>query len=238
MQSAGHALHVFINGQLSGSAFGTRVSRKFTYNGNVNLQAGTNKIALLSVAVGLPNNGPHFETWNTGVLGPVVLNGLDQGKMDLSWQKWSYQTGLKGEDMNLVSPSGISSVDWVKVSLAALKQQPLTWYKAYFKAPEGDEPLALDMNNMGKGQIWINGQNLGRYWTVNASGNCSGCSYRGSFRPAKCQFGCDQPTQRWYHVPRSWLKKPTQNVLVVFEEIGGDVSKISLVKRSLIISKS
>lgn len=41
------------------------------------------------------------------------------------------QTGLKGEDMNLVSPSGISSVDWVKGSLAALKQQPLTWYKVW-----------------------------------------------------------------------------------------------------------
>lgn len=35
-----------------------------------------------------------------------------------------------------------------------------------------------------------------------------------------------------YHVPRSWLK-PTQNLLVVFEELGGDVSKISLVRRSV-----
>lgn len=35
-----------------------------------------------------------------------------------------------------------------------------------------------------------------------------------------------------YHVPRSWLK-PTQNLLVIFEELGGDPSKISLVKRSV-----
>lgn len=34
-----------------------------------------------------------------------------------------------------------------------------------------------------------------------------------------------------YHVPRSWLK-PTQNLLVIFEELGGDASKITLVKRS------
>ena len=33
-----------------------------------------------------------------------------------------------------------------------------------------------------------------------------------------------------YHVPRSWLK-PTQNLLVLFEELGGDASKISLMKR-------
>ena len=35
-----------------------------------------------------------------------------------------------------------------------------------------------------------------------------------------------------YHVPRSWLK-PTQNLLVIFEELGGDPTKISLVKRSV-----
>jgi hypothetical protein len=35
-----------------------------------------------------------------------------------------------------------------------------------------------------------------------------------------------------YHVPRSWLQ-PTRNLLVVFEELGGDSSKIALVKRSV-----
>lgn len=35
-----------------------------------------------------------------------------------------------------------------------------------------------------------------------------------------------------YHVPRSWLK-PMQNLLVIFEELGGDPSRISLVKRSV-----
>lgn len=34
-----------------------------------------------------------------------------------------------------------------------------------------------------------------------------------------------------YHVPRSWLK-PTDNSLVLFEELGGDPTRISLVKRS------
>lgn len=35
-----------------------------------------------------------------------------------------------------------------------------------------------------------------------------------------------------YHVPRSWLR-PKQNLLVLFEELGGDPSRISLVKRSM-----
>ncbi|KAI8533042.1 hypothetical protein RHMOL_Rhmol11G0265300 [Rhododendron molle] len=232
VQSAGEALHVFVNGQLSGSAFGSREYKRFTFTGEVNLQAGPNIISLLSVAVGLPNNGPRFETWNIGVLGPVVLHGPHKGQRDLSWQEWSYKVGLKGERMNLVSPIGVSSVGWMPESLFARSPRPLTWYKAYFNAPEGDEPLALDMVSMGKGQVWINGQNIGRYWTLYANGNCTQCSYSGHYKPTKCQLGCGQPTQRWYHVPRSWLK-PTHNQLVVFEELLGDVSRISLVKRSV-----
>ncbi|KAL8523216.1 hypothetical protein ACS0TY_013256 [Phlomoides rotata] len=229
--SSGHALLVFVNGELSGSTFGTREKRRFTYTGKVNLRGGSNKISLLSAAVGLPNVGGHFETWGIGVLGPVALHGLDKGKVDLSWAKWTYKVGLKGEAMNLVSPDGVSSVDWTKGSLIAQKQQqPLAWHKAYFNVPDGEEPLALDMSSMGKGQLWVNGQSLGRYWTTYATGNCNGCTYTGIFKPQKCQLGCGKPTQRWYHLPRSWLK-PTNNLLVVFEELGGDPTRITLVKR-------
>ncbi|KAK4429296.1 Beta-galactosidase 3 [Sesamum alatum] len=231
VNSRGHALHVFINGQLAGSAYGTRENTRFTFTGPVNLQVGTNKISLLSIAMGLPNNGVHFENWNVGVLGRVVLDGLDQGKRDLSSQTWSYKVGLKGEQMNLVAPDKVSSVEWAQVSAIAQNQQPLRWYKAYFDAPSGDEPLALDMRSMGKGQVWINGQNIGRYWMAYANGSCGVCHYAGTFRATKCQVGCGQPTQRWYHVPRSWLQ-PTQNLIVLFEELGGDASKISLVKRT------
>ncbi|CAL5445339.1 unnamed protein product [Camellia sinensis] len=46
--------------------------------------------------------------------------------------------------------------------------------EAYFTAPDGDEPLALDMGSMGKCQVWINGQSIRRYWTAFATGNCNG----------------------------------------------------------------
>ncbi|KAL6212866.1 hypothetical protein ACLB2K_018081 [Fragaria x ananassa] len=231
VQSAGHAVHVFINGQFSGSAFGTREQTHFTFTGPVNLHAGINRIALLSIAVGLQNVGLHYETWPTGIQGPVFLDGLSRGRKDLTMQKWFYKVGLNGEAMNLISPSGASSVDWIRGSLATGNQQ-LKWYKAYFNAPVGNEPLALDMRSMGKGQVWINGQSIGRYWMAFAKGDCSACSYTGTYRETKCQLGCGRPTQRWYHVPRSWLK-PTHNLLVVFEELGGDPSKITLVERTV-----
>ncbi|XVE54094.1 hypothetical protein DITRI_Ditri03aG0054000 [Diplodiscus trichospermus] len=229
--SAGHALHVFINGQLSGTAYGGLENPKLTFSNNVKLRAGINKISLLSVAVGLPNVGTHFETWNAGVLGPVTLKGLNEGTRDLSKQKWSYKIGLKGEALNLHTVTGGSSVEWVQGSLL-VKKQPMTWYKTTFNAPGGNEPLALDMSSMGKGQVWINGQSIGRHWPgYIARGGCGACDYAGTYSDKKCRTNCGEPSQRWYHVPRSWLK-PSGNLLVVFEEWGGDPSGIALVKRT------
>jgi len=54
VMSAGHALHVFVNGQLSGTAYGGLDHPKLTFSQKIKLHAGVNKIALLSVAVGLP----------------------------------------------------------------------------------------------------------------------------------------------------------------------------------------
>ncbi|KAE8712547.1 Beta-galactosidase [Hibiscus syriacus] len=229
--SAGHALHVFINGQLAGTAYGGLDNPKLTFSKNVKLKTGINKIYLLSAAVGLPNVGTHFETWNAGVLGPVTLKGLNEGTRDISKQKWSYKIGLKGEGLNLHTVSGSSSVEWVQ-GAQLVKKQPMTWYKTTFNAPGGNEPLALDMSSMGKGQVWINGQSIGRHWPgYIASGSCGGCDYAGTYTDKKCRTGCGQPSQRWYHVPRSWVK-PSGNFLVVFEEWGGDPSRIALVKRT------
>lgn len=44
------------------------------------------------------------------------------------------KVGLKGEAMQLVTPNGISSVEWMRGSLAAQRQQPLTWHKVCSKA--------------------------------------------------------------------------------------------------------
>ncbi|ONM40727.1 Beta-galactosidase 1 [Zea mays] len=227
VMSAGHALHIFVNGQLTGTVYGSVEDPKLTYSGNVKLWSGSNTISCLSIAVGLPNVGEHFETWNAGILGPVTLDGLNEGRRDLTWQKWTYKVGLKGEALSLHSLSGSSSVEWGE----PVQKQPLSWYKAFFNAPDGDEPLALDMSSMGKGQIWINGQGIGRYWPgYKASGTCGICDYRGEYDEKKCQTNCGDSSQRWYHVPRSWLN-PTGNLLVIFEEWGGDPTGISMVKR-------
>ncbi|MED6209050.1 hypothetical protein PIB30_050904 [Stylosanthes scabra] len=81
---------------------------------------------------------------------------------------------------------------------------------------------------MGKGEIWINGQSIGRHWPgYKAGGSCGACNYAGTFT----QTNYGQPSQRWYHVPRAWLRSGG-NSLAVFQEWGGNPAGISLVKRT------
>lgn len=233
IMSAGHTLQVFVNGQPSGIAYGSLENPKLTFTGTVKLRAGINRISLLSSSMGLANVGVHYETYNTGILGPVTLKGLNEGTRDLTKQKWSYKVGLKGQTMSLHTLGGSSSADWLQGSLVGQKH-PLSWYKATFNAPRESGPLALDMSSMGKGQIWINGESVGRHWPayIARGSNCGACNYAGTYTEKKCLSNCGQPSQKWYHVPRSWLK-PTGNQLVIFEEWGGNPFGISLVRRTL-----
>uniref|UniRef100_A0A0A0LYH4 beta-galactosidase n=1 Tax=Cucumis sativus TaxID=3659 RepID=A0A0A0LYH4_CUCSA len=43
----------------------------------------------------------------------------------------------------------------------------------------------------------------------------------------KCVENCGNPSQRWYHIPRSFLSDDT-NTLVLFEEIGGNPQQVSV----------
>ncbi|KAF7128961.1 hypothetical protein RHSIM_Rhsim10G0128000 [Rhododendron simsii] len=81
-------------------------------------------------------------------------------------------------------------------------------YQVIFDAPRGDYPVTLILSTMGKGEVWVNGQSIGRYWI--------------SFHTSK-----GTPSQALYHVPRSFLI-PSANLLVLFEEVGGDPLHISL----------
>lgn len=71
-------------------------------------------------------------------------------------------------------------------------------FQTTFNAPAGNDPLSLDMASMGKGQIWINGQSIGRYWPAyKASGSCGECSYSGTYSEKKCLTNCGESSQRW-----------------------------------------
>ncbi|WJX74230.1 Beta-galactosidase 8 [Trifolium repens] len=232
IESLGHALHAFINGKLAGSQAGNSGKAKLNVDIPIALVSGKNKIDLLSLTVGLQNYGAFFDTVGAGITGPVILKGLKNGNtLDLSSQKWTYQVGLKGEELSLSSGS---SGQWNSPS-SFPKNQPLTWYKSNFDAPSGSNPVAIDFTGMGKGEAWVNGQSIGRYWPTYVASNagCTDyCNYRGPYTASKCRKNCGKPSQTLYHVPRSFLK-PSGNILVLFEENGGDPTQISFATKQL-----
>ncbi|KAI5667901.1 hypothetical protein M9H77_17754 [Catharanthus roseus] len=204
VDSWGHVLHSFVNGEPSGSAHGSHKNSSFTLKSSIQLNQGINNISLLSATVGLPDSGAFLERRALGL--HKVSIQYSERTQDLSNSSWGYQVGLLGEKLQIFSEEGSTGVQWANF---ANSSQSLTWYKSIFDAPAGDDPLALNLGSMGKGEVWINGQSIGRYWI--------------SFRTED-----GSPSQTWYHVPRSFLK-PTGNLLVLFEEeAGGNPTGISL----------
>ena len=74
-----------------------------------------------------------------------------------------------------------------------------SWYRSTFKATHTDVPLWLEPRGMTKGQIYLNGHNVGRYFVATASGKTV-------------------PPQKKYYLPKPWLHTDKSNELLLFEE--------------------
>ncbi|XP_038973929.1 beta-galactosidase 11-like [Phoenix dactylifera] len=196
VSSLGHAIHAFVNGFYIGTGHGSHVEKSFVFTKPMDLNRGYNHITILGLTIGLPNSGAYLEHRLAGVH-TVGIQGLNAGTLDLSNNRWGHRVGLDGERLGIFTEEGLKNVQWTE----AKSDTPATWYKRYFDAPRGNDPVSLNMTSMGKGRAWVNGECIGRYWV----------SYLDPY---------GKPSQSTYHVPRSWLK-PKDNLLVLFEEQGG-----------------
>ncbi|KAF5185581.1 Beta-galactosidase [Thalictrum thalictroides] len=200
----GHAMHAYVNGEYVGFAHGNHMEKSFTFRQPVNLRIGTNHIQLLCMTVGMPDSGAYLEHRLAGVHA-VSIQGLNTGTLDLSINGWGHLPGVDGEKQQLYTEEGSKRVEW---KTASKQGEPLSWYKTYFDAPDGEAPLALNLSSMSKGLAWVNGRGIGRYWV----------SYLSPL---------GRPSQSEYHVPRIYLK-PKNNLLVVFDEARGNPKDIKI----------
>ncbi|KAK7305146.1 hypothetical protein VNO77_43046 [Canavalia gladiata] len=228
VETMGHTLHAYVNRRYRGYQF-NQWGGNFIYETPISLNNGTNIITLLSATVGLANYGVEFDKIKTGIAGgPVRLIGQNNVTIDLSTNQWSFKIGLNSETHHFYDLKPNISVPWV-TSPSYPVGSHMTWYKANFKAPSGTNPVVVDLQGLGKGHAWVNGHSLGRYWTsmIAPTNGCSdSCDYRGNYVKEKCNTNCGQPSQRWYHVPRSFLNNDN-NTLILFEEIGGNPRDVS-----------
>jgi len=79
------------------------------------------------------------------------------------------------------------------------------WYVTTFPRPEGDEPLFLHVVGARKGQVFLNGRNVGRFWGIGP--------------------------QEYYYLPECWMSE--ENELVIFAEDGNSPSRSRLEFRPL-----
>ncbi len=95
---------------------------------------------------------------------------------------------------------------------AELKEHPSSpvWWRTKFAAPETSRAMFIDLTGMTKGQILLNGHNVGRYWVATADGT-------------------PVPPQTLYYLPEPWLDRAKLNELTLFDEHGGSPSKVKVV---------
>ena len=168
--------------------------------------AGSHRLDILATALGMIkgdwqiDSPMNFE--RKGIWEGVLLNGL--GLND-----WEMTPFLAGERSSIVEKS--ASVAWSKFSLP----QRLCWYKAEFQISPGtlaeDADYRLNAAGLGKGMLFLNGHGVGRHWLIVSPGTNG------------------QPTQQYYHLPKSWLI--SENTLIVFEEQAASPSGVQLERR-------
>ena len=75
------------------------------------------------------------------------------------------------------------------------------WFRAQFNVTNTHTPLWFEPNGLSKGQLYLNGRNLGRYAVATPTG-----------RPI--------PGQTRYYLPEPWLNTDAPNTLTLFDEQG------------------
>ncbi|KAG6717055.1 hypothetical protein I3842_04G078300 [Carya illinoinensis] len=207
VESLGHVAHAFLNSIYIGAAHGSHNVKGFMMDIPIILNNGINNISIVSVMVGLPDSGAFLESKFAG-LTKVEIQCMEEEFYNLTNYEWGYQVGLLGEKLHIFREESLDDVVWSQINETPINHT-FTWYKVFFDAPMGDEPVALNLSTMGKGEAWVNGESIGRYWV--------------SFLDPKS----NSPSQTMYHVPRSFLKT-SQNLLILLEEGGGNPLQISL----------
>jgi beta-galactosidase len=84
-----------------------------------------------------------------------------------------------------------------------------SWWRASFRGGHGT-PLFLDATGLTKGQVYLNGRHVCRYFVATGDGKAV-------------------PPQQLYYLPEPWLVAEGDNELLIFDEHGGNPARCRLV---------
>ncbi len=126
-----------------------------------------------------------------------VTEGKEPLTKDPAWS-WAPWAPPQDEQFEAVSKTQMSSYSGSPV-----------WWNASFNMKPTDPPIAFDASGLSKGQVLINGRNLGRY-VVSLKG---------------CKINTNLPIP----IPATWLNDNGSNEVTIFDEFGASPDSCKLV---------
>jgi hypothetical protein len=213
-------------------------------------------LTLLSTSLGITNGGginnTAVQNTSSGVKGIVTAEvrppavagrtgAVVLGHADLTVGEWHHRSGSLGEALEVYTDAGAAKhANFVPLGPSlAVPTPPMTWLRTTFDAPvavmrpaagvELTSVLNLDVLGLSRGFFWVNGLNLGRYWSKSCGAACP--------HPPCASGAAPVPCQRYYSIPYDYLKA-RGNVLTVLDEMGAtNLSKTGLAVSSIAPSR-
>lgn len=163
---------IFVDKKRQGLALDRRVNR---FSTEIDIPEGYHPLEILVENMGRINFSKEMVNERKGLMGPVKL-----GNQTLS--DWG-QHIIPLDSMWLESQKSIAGDPAVVGKL----EEPVVYRGGFNLTATGD--TWLDMSKFGKGVVWVNGHNLGRYWQVGA--------------------------QQALYLPGCWLKQGTNEIILL-----------------------
>lgn len=182
---------VYINGEKVGEL--NRYFNNYTMEIDVPFNS---TLEILVENMGRINYGPEIVNNKKGIISPVKINNIEiEGN-------WEMYTLPMQEAPNLDNIKKNDVLENVPAKTKQLQGKPIVYEGVFDLSEVGD--TFLDMENWGKGIVFINGVNIGRYWHVGP--------------------------QQTLFIPGVWLNKGS-NKIVIFEQINRELkSEVKTVK--------
>ena len=177
---------VYINGEKVGEL--NRYYKKYSMDIEVPFNS---TLEILVENMGRINYGSEIIHNNKGIISPVKINDIE---ITGNWKMYKLPMSEAPVITSLKNVKVFDNTEANSAKVKALKGSPVVYQGTFDLNETGD--TFIDMEQWGKGIIFINGINIGRYWKVG-------------------------PQQTLY-IPGVWLKKGT-NQLVIFEQQNDEI---------------
>ncbi len=201
LQCNGKAVGVYSQEQSSGFV------RVVLHEGKGHIKPGSNELKL--VHLGKLSDAREATQVVKGLQVYLTTDNLTNDAT-FAYAPWSPPAPASAAPQALALPSASASQvsPFVNLKQTHKPGQPC-WFRTHFSSASTATPISIELSGMSKGQLYLNGRNLCRYWVGTPQG-----------KPL--------PGQASFYLPQPWLRSDESNELMLFDEHGFAPTKCRL----------